>query len=125
MNYLNAGNISAKYLAEHNARMAAWRGGEVHLLVKEQESAVKAVRLERLVGSVGQGGKEEQKKKKTNCDKDNASRLSVGKGSNKGSSVDEEDEEEEEEVKLTEAEKRKIVFLTEPPRPWLSPFYNR
>ena len=27
--------------------------GEVHLLVKEQESAVKAVRLERLVGNIG------------------------------------------------------------------------
>ena len=51
-----SGNISAKYLAEHNARMLAWRAGEVHLLVKEQESAVKAVRLERLVGSVGQTG---------------------------------------------------------------------
>ena len=47
------GNISAKYLAEHNARMDAWRAGEVHLLVKEQESAVKAVRLERLVGNIG------------------------------------------------------------------------
>ena len=33
--------------------MSAWRQGEVHLLVKEQESAVKAVRLERLVGSIG------------------------------------------------------------------------
>ena len=48
-----SGNISAKYLAEHTARMSAWRQGEVHLLVKEQESAVKAVRLERLVGSIG------------------------------------------------------------------------
>ena len=35
--------------------MVAWRQGEVHLLVKEQESAVKAVRLERLVGNIGQG----------------------------------------------------------------------
>ena len=52
------GNISAKYLAEHNARMKAWRQGEVHLLVKEQESAVKAVRLERLVGNLDQGREE-------------------------------------------------------------------
>ena len=64
------GNISAKFLAEHAARMRAWRqgqtfldnlfsflmplfAGEVHLLVKEQESAVKAVKLERLVGNIG------------------------------------------------------------------------
>ena len=52
------GNISAKYHAEHNARMKAWRQGEVHLLVKEQESAVKAVRLERLVGNLDQGREE-------------------------------------------------------------------
>ena len=62
------------YLGEHRARMRAWRQGEVHLLVKEQvviattiilriciciniilflyqECAVKAVRLERLVGA--------------------------------------------------------------------------
>ena len=65
-------------MAEHRARMRAWRQGEVHLLVKEQvdthcntntiiktfqeleapahqdpqECAVKAVRLERLVGAV-------------------------------------------------------------------------
>ena len=53
MYHMYVGNISAKYLAEHTARMSAWRQGEVHLLVKEQESAVKAVRLERLVGSIG------------------------------------------------------------------------
>ena len=76
----SVGNVSARYLAEHRARMRAWRQGEVHLLVKEQvdthcntntiiiikifqefeapthqdpqECAVKAVRLERLVGTV-------------------------------------------------------------------------
>ena len=83
---------------------------------------MKAVRLERLVGSVGQtGAGHRNKEKKT---EDNESKLSGSKLSNKqGSSVDESDDEEE--VKLTKKEKRKIVFLTETPRPWLNPFYNK
>ena len=100
--------------------MLAWRAGEVHLLVKEQESAVKAVRLERLVGNVGKTGRNKCKKRP---EKDNESKLSGSKLSNKESSVEESDEEEEE--KLTKAEKRKIVFLTATQRPWLNPFYNK
>ena len=92
------GNISAKYLAEHTARMKAWRQGEVHLLVKEQESAVKAVRLERLVGNIGEITSLTSRRRR---------------------------EEEESTEELTGSEKRRIVSLTESPRPWLSPGYNR
>ena len=92
------GNISAKYLAEHTARMVAWRQGEVHLLVKEQESAVKAVRLERLVGNIGE-----------------ITSLTSRRRREEGESAEE----------LTGSEKRRIVSLTESPRPWLSPGYNR
>ena len=100
--FLLSGNISAKYLAEHSARIRAWRQGEVHLLVKEQESAVKAVRLERLVGNIGEI---------TSL----TSRRRRGR----------EEEEEESAEELTGSEKRRIVSLTESPRPWLSPGYNR
>ena len=69
-----------------------------------------------------QGGQTSRASKKNN-EKDNSSKLSGSKGSNRGSSVD--DSEEEEEIKLTKVEKRKIVVLTEAPRHWLSPFYNK
>ena len=94
-----SGNISAKYLAEHTARIRAWRQGEVHLLVKEQESAVKAVRLERLVGNIGE-----------------ISSLTPGRTRSRQEEITEE---------LTDSEKRRVVTLTEPPRPWLHPGYNR
>ena len=94
---LLSGNISAKYLAEHTARIRAWRQGEVHLLVKEQESAVKAVRLERLVGNIGE-----------------ISPLTPGRS-----------RQEENSEELTDLEKRRVVTLTETPRPWLHPGYNR
>ena len=100
--------------------MLAWRAGEVHLLVKEQESAVKEVRLERLVGSVGQT---QQLNKRSRKEKDNESKLSGSKTSTKGQSFDESDEEDE--VELTAAEKRKIMFLTETPRPWLTPYFSK
>jgi len=41
--------VSGKYLAEHAARMNQWQEGELRLLVNEQECAVAAVKLERLV----------------------------------------------------------------------------
>ena len=96
---LLSGNISAKYLAEHTARIRAWRQGEVHLLVKEQESAVKAVRLERLVGNIGE-----------------ISSLTPGRSRSRQEEITEE---------LTDSEKRRVVTLTETPRPWLHPGYNR
>ena len=67
----------------------------MHLLVKEQESAVKAVKLERLVGNIG-----------------------AERGGTRGG-------EEEEEDRMTEAETRRVLMLTEPPRPWLHPHYNK
>ena len=90
--------------------------GEVHLLVKEQESAVKAVKLERLVGDIGagragrggRGGRRE------------SSRLSHGTRSGR----EEESEEGEEADMMTEAETRRVTMLTEPLRPWLHPHYN-
>ena len=105
------GNISAKYLAEHTARMVAWRQGEVHLLVKEQESAVKAVRLERLVGNIGPGRR--------------ARRTEGRKEEDNSSITDLSHSEEDLSVPFTEAERRRIFFLTEAPRPWLSPGYNK
>ena len=109
------GNISAKYLAEHRARMTAWRQGEVHLLVKEQDSAVKAVRLERLVGDIGQD------RRRAKIRDDTSSKLS-GSASARSQEYDDEDESE---LEMSETEKRRILFLTETPRPWLSPFYNK
>ena len=38
---------------------------------------------------------------------------------------DDYDEDEEDAVDITEEEKRRILYLTEAPRPWLSPFYNK
>ena len=105
------GNISAKYLAEHTARMRAWRQGEVHLLVKEQESAVKAVRLERLVGNIGQVRRERK--------------MERMRDEESSSLTDPSNSDEELTVDLTEAERRRILCLTETPRPWLSPSYNR
>ena len=104
-----SGNISAKYLAEHSARIRAWRQGEVHLLVKEQESAVKAVRLERLVGNIGEMSSLTSRRRR---------RRQRG---------EEQEEQEEQEIieELTGPEKRRIVSLTETPRPWLDPGYNR
>ena len=66
----------------------------MHLLVKEQESAVKAVKLERLVGNIG-----------------------AERGGTKGG--------EQEEDMMTKAETRRVLMLTEPPRPWLHPHYNK
>ncbi|XP_023325573.1 putative DNA helicase INO80 [Eurytemora carolleeae] len=43
-------NIARDMLKEYNWRMKNWRDGELKLLVKEQESAVAAVRLEKLIG---------------------------------------------------------------------------
>lgn len=114
------GNISAKYLAEHTARMSAWRQGEVHLLVKEQESAVKAVRLERLVGSIGRPRHKKDKKIR-----DDASSKLSGAVSDRSKAEEEDNDEDEEEIGFTETEKRRIMLLTETPRPWLSPFYNK
>ena len=94
-----SGNISAKYLAEHTARIRAWRQGEVHLLVKEQESAVKAVRLERLVGNIGE-----------------ISSLTPRRRRRRDQEMAEE---------LTDSEKRRVVTLTASHRPWLHPGYNR
>ena len=91
--------------------------GEVHLLVKEQESAVKAVKLERLVGDigVGRGGRGARGGRRE------SSRLSQGTRSER---EEEESEEGEVEEMMTEAETRRIMMLTEPPRPWLHPHYN-
>ena len=115
-----SGNISAKYLAEHKARMTAWRQGEVHLLVKEQDSAVKAVRLERLVGDIGQD--RTRGRRRARIRDDTSSKLS---GSASVRSHEYDDEEEDSEIEMTETERRRILFLTETPRPWLSPFYNK
>ena len=85
--------------------------GEVHLLVKEQESAVKAVKLERLVGNIGaaRGGRGVRP---------------GGRGESSRSSGREEEDKDEEEDMMTEAETRRVMMLTEPPRPWLHPHYN-
>ena len=106
---LLSGNISAKYLAEHTARIRAWRQGEVHLLVKEQESAVKAVRLERLVGNIGEISVLTPRRRR----------------SRRRSGGEESQFEEEMTEELTGPEKRRIVCLTETSRPWLDPGYNR
>ena len=100
--------------------MTAWRQGEVHLLVKEQDSAVKAVRLERLVGDIGQDrGRGSSRRAKIRDD--TSSKLS-GSASARSQEYDDEDESE---LEMSETEKRRILFLTEAPRPWLSPFYNK
>ena len=106
----SSGNISAKYLAEHTARIRAWRQGEVHLLVKEQESAVKAVRLERLVGNIGE-----------------ITGLTPRRRRRRRREEDQPEEEAESDIteELTGSERRRVVLLTESPRPWLSPGYNR
>ena len=106
---LLSGNISAKYLAEHTARIRAWRQGEVHLLVKEQESAVKAVRLERLVGNIGEISVLTPRRRR----------------SRRRSGGEESQSEEEMTEELTGPENRRIVSLTESPRAWLHPGYNR
>ena len=113
-----AGNISAKYLAEHTARMVGWRLGEVHLLVKEQESAVKAVRLERLVGDIGQKKRGRRKRAKAAKD-DTSSKFSSGESAQK------DDDEDDDELVFSEQERRRIMTLTELPRPWLSPAFNK
>ena len=73
--------------------------GEVHLLVKEQESAVKAVKLERLVGNIG-----EKRRRR--------------RGGRRVSGT------EEEEDTMSEAQTRRVITLTEPTRPWLHPHYR-
>ena len=89
------------------------------MLVKEQESAVKAVRLERLVGNIG----EMRKRKRSERRREEVnSKLSVRSSSPAEDPVQEEEEIMEE---FTESEKRRILSLTAPSRPWLWPGYNK
>ena len=91
--------------------MVAWRQGEVHLLVKEQESAVKAVRLERLVGNIGEVRGRRRTERRRDEDSSSLTHPSYS--------------DEEHTVDFTEVERRRILCLTETHRPWLSPGYNK
>ena len=57
--------------------------------------------------------------------RDDASSKLSGAVSDISRAEEEDNSENEEEIGFTETEKRRIMFLTETPRPWLSPFYNK
>ena len=142
------------YLGEHRARMRAWRQGEVHLLVKEQvviattiilriciciniilflyqECAVKAVRLERLVGATTSPRScylENNQRTFSICSRAKMNKKGTETGGNNEEEGEEEGDEEERiggKERVSERDRRRITALTAHTRPWLDPHYGK